>query len=185
MNKGKKVSWLFLLALIVFFAVSSGVSYFILKERFTVESPFIAQIESMHDQASGKARKDAPFRLYEPSVQENPAETGPETRKDKLLVAVEDVIRKRLEPYEVRLLDLYLDKEGTVYMDLGEEITKNFKGDAGEELDLVAGLYAGIKQTVPDIRKMKILIEGMEAESFGGHINISKPIGEEIAGTKQ
>ncbi len=74
-----------------------------------------------------------------------------------------------------------MDKEGVIYIDLSDEIKKNFNGDALEELRIVVGLYKGIRSTILDFTALKILIEGKEVESFGGHIDISKPIGEEIA----
>ncbi len=76
-----------------------------------------------------------------------------------------------------------MDKEGIIYIDLSNGLRKNFKGDAYEEFSIIAGLYKSIKTTIPDFTALKILIEGREAESFGGHIDISKPIGGEIAGS--
>jgi hypothetical protein len=46
---------------------------------------------------------------------------------------------------------------------------------------VIARLYKGIKFKVPGFTALKILINGKETESFGGHIDISRPIGEEIA----
>ena len=43
-------------------------------------------------------------------------------------------------------------------------------------------LFNGIRTSVPGLTAMKILIEGKEVQNLGGHIDISKPIGEEIAG---
>jgi hypothetical protein len=74
-----------------------------------------------------------------------------------------------------------MDKDGIIYIDFGDELKKNFRGDALEELNIIGGLYKGIKSAVPGFNALKILIEGRETESFGGHIDISRPIGEEIA----
>jgi hypothetical protein len=67
-----------------------------------------------------------------------------------------------------------------MYVDFGAELKKNFRGDAFEELSLIAGLYKSIRETIPGFKALKILIEGKETESLGGHINILKPFGEEI-----
>ena len=85
-----------------------------------------------------------------------------------------------MQPYNVRLLDLYMDKNGDVYVDLSDELRKNFNGDASEEYQIIAGLYKNIKTNIPDFKSLKILVGGKEAESFGGHIDISNPIGETI-----
>ncbi|GBD97555.1 MAG TPA: hypothetical protein ENG83_01435 [Nitrospirae bacterium] len=174
---------LFLFFLIVAFAASTGASYFYLKERFVFKSSFIADIEARQDMAAKQGREKGSLRLYGGSGLKQDDQDSVVLRKDTLLVVAENIIRKYVKPYRVRLLDLYMDKEGVIYIDFGGELIKNFNGDALEELRIIAGLYEGIKSTVPGFTALKILIEGREAESFGGHIDILKPIGGEIAGT--
>jgi len=170
----------FVLLLITAFVISIGASFFYLKDKFAFESPFISggdlQGREMGDENAGEPE----MRLYKPKERDLPVRGGTVLRKDTLLVMVEDFIRMRVEPYRVNLLDLYLDREGVIYIDFGSEIKKNFMGDASEELNILAGLYKGIKETVPGLTAMKILIEGKEDKSFGGHIDISRPIGEEV-----
>jgi hypothetical protein len=150
----KPHAWLFMLVLFISFSASTVVAYFYFKEEFTFESSFIADIESRQAAAERIKKKKADMR---------------------------HIIRKHVKPYKVRLLDLYMDREGIIYMDFGDELKKNFKGDALEELNIIGGLYKRIKAAVPGFKALKILIEGRETESFGGHIDISRPIGEEIA----
>lgn len=169
--------WLFMLVLFISFSASAAAAYFYFKEEFTFESSFIADIESRQAAAELLKKKKADRRLYDASD----AGSGLVYRKDTMLVVAEDIIRRHLKPYKVRLLDLYMDKEGIIYIDFGDELKKNFKGDALEELNIIGGLYKGIKSAVPGFKALKILIEGRETESFGGHIDISRPIGEEIA----
>ena len=177
----KRGRGLFLFFLVIAFAASTGASYFYLKERFVFESSFIADIEARQDLAAKQGREKGSLRLYGDSGRKQDDQDSAVLRKDTLLVVAEDIIRKYVKPYSVRLLDLYMDKEGVIYIDFGGELIKNFKGDALEELRIIAGLYRGIKSTVPGFTALKILIEGRETESFGGHIDISKPIGGEIA----
>ncbi len=180
-KKGKKLNsrvsrWLYMLFIIVCFSLSSGLSYMYLKEKFAFESTFIADMELKHSARAGKEKTEDNGRLYG-----DPGD-GKVLRKDTTLVVVEDAIRKTVRPYGVRLLDLYFDKEGTIYADFGGEIKKNFKGDAFDELRIVSGLYKSIKNTLPGFSYLKILVDGKETETIGGHINISRPIGEEVAG---
>ncbi|NOZ68594.1 MAG: hypothetical protein GXP46_04995 [Deferribacteres bacterium] len=180
-RRKKRSIWLFMFVLLIAFAASTALSYFYFKEKFSFESSFIAEIESRSANAGSSTQRQDELRLYESNGHTAEVEGGSISRKDALLVAAEDVIRKHLKPYRVRLLDLYMDKEGIIYIDIGKEIKRNFRGDAYEELKIIGELYKGIKSTVPGFSALKILIEGREAESFGGHIDISKPIGEEIA----
>ncbi|GAB4541165.1 MAG: hypothetical protein Fur0020_10530 [Thermodesulfovibrionia bacterium] len=87
------------------------------------------------------------------------------------------MVRDYIRPKGVRLLDLYMDREGIVYIDLSNDIMRNFRGDAIEEYNLVSGLYNSIKKAVPTVTGIKFLIDGKEVESIGGHIDISRPVG--------
>ena len=180
-SKKSQITWPYLVVLIVVFAISAGISNLYLKEKFAFESSFIEELESRYDEASDDEQKEG-VRLYESPVIDPGTEGGAELRKDRLLVVVEDIIRKHIKPYGGGLLDLYLDREGTIFIDMDNGIKKSFKGDASEELNIIAGLYRGIRPVLPGLKTMKILIEGREAESLGGHINILRPIGAEIAG---
>ena len=176
----KKGTLPFMLLLISAFVISIGASFFYLKDKFSFESSIIAVEELKGHEKGGENSGERRMRLYKPKERDLPIRGGTVLRKDTILVMVEDFIRKQAEPYRVDLLDLYLDREGVIYIDFGSEIKKNFRGDAYEELSILAGLYKGIKDTVPGLTAMKILIEGSEEKSFGGHIDISRPIGEEV-----
>lgn len=171
----------FLMVLVIIFAVSAGGSFFYFKDKFAFDSSFLADIVARQDKKTAEKPKTDSGRLYESSRQEPDIQDGTLIRQDAQLVAAEDTIRKYIGPYKVRLLDLYLDNEGVIYIDLGEEIKRNFSGGAIEELKLIAGLYKGVKAAVPGCTALKLLIQGSEAESFGGHIDISRPIGDEVA----
>lgn len=170
----------FMVLLILSFVISIGASFFYLKDKFAFESSFISAGGSKSHENGDENAGERRMRLYKPAERDLPILGGTVYRKDTLLVMVEDFIRKRVEPYRVDLLDLYLDRDGVIYIDFGSEIKKNFRGDAYEELSILAGLYKGIKETVPGLTAMKLLIEGKEEKSFGGHIDISRPIGEEV-----
>jgi hypothetical protein len=176
-----KTNRVFLIILIAAFAVSMGISYFYFKGRFEFDSSFIEELVSRQAKTERKEQKDNGLRLYEPEniISENSDDTA--LRKDASLAAAEDITGKYLKAYDTKLLDLYIDKEDIVYVDIGNELKKNFRGGASEELNIIAGLYKGIEQAVPGFKALKILIEGHEAETLAGHISISEPIGKEIA----
>lgn len=185
-KRGKKAqrsgsTGLFIISLIISFSISMGASYFYLKDKFSFESSFIADIESSKANAVDKDGGNDIQRLYETRENYQLIKGSIIFRKDTLLVTAEDFIRQQLSSYRANLLDLYLDQEGIIYIDFGSEIQKNFRGDAYEEMNVLSGLFKGIKNIIPGLSAIKILIEGKEAETFGGHIDISKPLGEEIA----
>lgn len=168
--KSKTSSWTYLLIAVVVFITGAIASYFYFKPRLTFEIPFIEDIESQGLETKHPVERD---KTGDKGLS---IEEDKEPIKDALLVTVENMIRKYMKPYDVKLSDIYRDNEGIIYIDLSSELKKNFKGDAMEEYSIIAGLYKGIKEKIPDFTAMKILIEGKEVDSFGGHINISEPI---------
>jgi len=160
------------------FIISMGASYFFFKGKFSFDSSFIEDIESRQSGANQTERREEPVRLYDgPGI----TTSGEQGKSADALAAAEDALRKYLHMYKVRLLDLYMDSKGMVYVDLGSELKKNFRGDASEELMVLAGLYNTVQAAVPELTALKLLIDGHEAETIGGHIDISRPLGKEIA----
>jgi spore germination protein GerM len=72
-------------------------------------------------------------------------------------------------PQNVKLLGLYKDEGQMLYIDLSDEVRRNFQGDAMTEYLLLKGLYESLVSNVQDFQDCKILIEGKEVETLGGH----------------
>ncbi len=179
-RKKKGLPWLYISFLLATLLVSAGVSYLYFEKMFEIESAFITDMESRQAGIERGAAGDESQRLYEPNNGEETVQDNVISRKDESLGVAENIIRKHFTPLKTRLLDLYFDRRGRMYIDVGSEITKNFKGDAYEELSLIATLYKKIKSAVPGLTSLKILIDSREADSLGGHIDISRAIGDEI-----
>jgi hypothetical protein len=175
----KKISyfWYYVLTLIMLFAVSTSGSYVYFKPKVALNSAFIEDLKSQRPKKESIKDETDLLRLYKNRSQE---ENTLKAQRESLLITVEDMIKQYMKPYGVALLDLYMDKKGTVYADFNNELRKNFDGDAYEEYKIIAGLYRSIKQNVSGFRAIKILIEGQEIDSLGGHIDISEPIGKAI-----
>lgn len=62
-----------------------------------------------------------------------------------------------------------------VYIDLSEEILKNHPGGSSGELMTVYSIVNTLTE-IPPIKGVQILVEGNEAESLVGHIDISMPL---------
>lgn len=158
--------------------ITAGASFLYFKPKFSFESSFISDITSGKSKTSEETENTDPGNLYNGSSSAVSEEGG---REGSAIVIAEDVIRDYIKPYNTQLLDLYVDRAGVIYIDFSDGLQKNFKGDALDEFNMIAGLYAKLKAAVPGFTAMKILIQGKEADSLGGHIDISKPIGEGIA----
>lgn len=168
--------WYYVLAAILLFVFSIIASYIYFKPVLETDIPFIDSIESQIPVS--KTDGEGSDRLY--SSVGNSLTDGDGIRRGNLLVTAEDVIKNHMESYSVKLLDLYMDAEGVIYADFSSDLMKSFQGDASEEHQLISGLYDKLSTSIPGFTALKILINGKEADSFGGHIDISRPIGREI-----
>jgi hypothetical protein len=79
-------------------------------------------------------------------------------------------------PTNVKLLGLYKDEGQMLYIDLSDEVRRNFQGDALSEYLLLKGIYESLVSNVPDFQDGKILVEGKEIETLGGHFYLKYPL---------
>jgi hypothetical protein len=112
-----------------------------------------------------------------------PSEDGvtPEERtvpNKPLPVAMADVV---IEEYlkglkeglkDAKLLGVYRDRNNVLYIDLSDEFRRNFSGDARQEYHLLRSLFDTAVTNVAGTEDVRLLIEGKEIESIGGHFSI-------------
>jgi spore germination protein GerM len=84
-------------------------------------------------------------------------------------------------PKDAKLLGIYRDADRILYVDLSEEFKRNFQGDALSEFLLLKGLYDSLVSNLNDIEDVKILIEGSETETLGGHLYLSYPLKDMVS----
>jgi spore germination protein GerM len=89
--------------------------------------------------------------------------------------------QKSYIPRDTRLLGIYAGQDGILYIDLSDEFRRNFQGDALEEFLVLRALYGSLLSNVYGIGGVKVLIEGEEAESIGGHVSLSRPLEEVVS----
>jgi spore germination protein GerM len=86
-------------------------------------------------------------------------------------------------PEGAELLGIYPGEDGILYIDLSESVRNNFQGDALAEFLFLRGLYESILSNVYGVEGVKLLIEGQEADSIGGHISIARALDEIVSYT--
>lgn len=89
--------------------------------------------------------------------------------------------QKSYIPRDTRLLGVYSGQDGILYVDLSDEFRRNFQGDALAEFLLLRGLYGSLLSNVYGIGGVKILVEGKEVESIGGHVSLLRPLEEVVS----
>ena len=79
-------------------------------------------------------------------------------------------------PRHAQLNGIYKGKDGILYVDISDEFRRNFQGDVFAEFLLLKGLYKSLIANVGDIIDVKVLIDGQEIESLGGHLPLLYPL---------
>lgn len=72
---------------------------------------------------------------------------------------------------ETRLLGIYKDRGNVLYIDLSGEFAQGFSGDARDEYLLMKSLWDTVSGNLSWVADVRILIEGKERESIGGHLS--------------
>jgi spore germination protein GerM len=83
-----------------------------------------------------------------------------------------------LWPFVLRVRSVFLMKSGTLVLDLEEGVTYNQNSTAAAELRVVRSLTNTLVANFPEVRAVKFLVNGSEAETLAGHIDISRAMGE-------
>ncbi len=144
---------------------------------------------------AGQGRNDLPVQFSEIRVPVTifyPAKSGV-TKEERTVAAgslpvkmVESVLQEYFSGFKTDLKNtvvrgVYRDRNRVFYIDLSDEFRRNFSGDNGDEYYLLKSLYQTIVTNVSEVRDIKILIEGREVESIGGHMMIMTPLRESVS----
>jgi len=81
-----------------------------------------------------------------------------------------------LMPRHSQLNGIYKGTDSILYVDISDEFRRNFQGDVLAEFLLLKGLYKSLISNVSDIIDVKVLIDGKEIESLGGHLPLLYPL---------
>ena len=80
-------------------------------------------------------------------------------------------------PQGTRLYEVYVDEQSTAYLDFSHHLKDEHIGGTTSEALTVAAILRTVKVNFSDeIRKVQLLIEGLETDTIGGHVDISKPL---------
>jgi len=78
-------------------------------------------------------------------------------------------------PEKAELLDIKKEGKDTLVVNFRESLVKNHPGGSAAEMATVYSLTNTLTANLPDIKNVKILIEGKSRESLKGHIGLDKP----------
>lgn len=81
-------------------------------------------------------------------------------------------------PDGVRVNGAKLEEDGTLYVDFSKELKERHPGGSWAEMLTIYSIVDTIIKNFPDIKRVKILIDGKEIETLAGHINTRLPLTE-------
>jgi hypothetical protein len=78
----------------------------------------------------------------------------------------------RTIPVDTELSAIYIDPDKVCYVDLSEAVKKKHPGGTNSELLTIYSVVNSLILNVSEIKRVKILIDGNEAPTLAGHINL-------------
>lgn len=174
-----KIIWIFLI--IIFFIAGAAGSYFLMKYLAPAGTQQASEEQELH---STESQDLITVRLLLPKNQKlEMAERKLKKRIESTAFAeavVEEFFKEAGNTYaipqQVKLLGIYRDIHQILYIDFSDELRRNFQGDALDEYLLLKGLYESLVSNVQDFQDLKVLVEGKEIETLGGHLLLKYPL---------
>jgi len=103
------------------------------------------------------------------------------------LAALFDDQRAASEPTlrDIRLRELYLDGSGTAYIDLIPGTQKDVHASAWDEQLAIYALVNTLQQNFDEIKQVVLLLDGREAQTLAGHMDLSRTFTKRMDLVKQ
>ncbi len=86
---------------------------------------------------------------------------------------------------DIRLRELYVDGSGTAYIDLTPGLRKDVRGSAWEEQLAIYSLVNTLLQNFEEIKQVMLLLDGREAQTLAGHMDLSRTFTKRMDLVKQ
>lgn len=154
----------------------------------SLQKPALTQdLEAEHGQTAGKAAK-ALFYLYfsDPEESHLTAENQTFALPNNVVERAKAIVQclidgpteplTRTVPKATKLLALYVTQQGVAYVDFNRAIAEKHPGGSLTELLSIYSIVNTLCLNIPEIKAVKILIEGREAKTLAGHIDIRYPL---------
>ncbi len=176
-----KKSFLWAAAVLVLFGAGIGAGYiYFSKKNIPAQMPETTRIEVVQN-------SDFSFvKVYYPSEGRLLMEERKVERQFNMVSIAEAAVGEFLKgpltparsnvPQGTKLLKIFAGSDGVLYIDLSDEFRRNFQGDASTEFVLLKGLYDTVISNTQGADDVKVIIEGKEIESIGGHLSALYPL---------
>lgn len=75
---------------------------------------------------------------------------------------------------DIKLKAFYLDGQGTAYVDLAPSQQRDLTASAGEEFLALYAMVNTVTQNFEEIKAVRFLVDGREAQTLAGHVDLSR-----------
>lgn len=79
-------------------------------------------------------------------------------------------------PPETKLIQVYIEKDGTAYVDLSREFAERHPSGSSAEIATVYAVVDSLAVNLKSVKKVLLLIDGEERETLSGHVALDRPI---------
>ena len=83
-------------------------------------------------------------------------------------------------PANTKLRTVFFTKAGEVYVDLSADLQANHPGGTTNETLTVYALVSALTANLPAVTGVQILVEGKEVETLAGHLDLRRPIEQDL-----
>lgn len=102
---------------------------------------------------------------------------------------VEEALKPAPAPYAspvpdgTKLRALFVTSRGEAYVDLSGEVARKHTGGSLDELFTVYAVVNALTVNLPAITSVQILIDGKEVDTLAGHVDLRRPLGQNLKWT--
>jgi Sporulation and spore germination len=83
-------------------------------------------------------------------------------------------------PAGTKLRTVFFTKAGEVYVDLSADVQTNHPGGTTNETLTVYTLVSALTANLPAVTSVQILVEGREVDTLAGHLDLRRPIEQDL-----
>ena len=179
-NGRRSLIWL----LVAIFAVVAAVGVFVWL-RLNAPNPQQNQAAQASSSLAQPMRADEPLAitLYYPvdgalatgtaSIKRRP-DPQAQAREALSVVFADQRVLQAAVFRDMKIKELFLDASGTAYVDLSPVQQNSIKASAWEELLAIYSMVNTLAQNFEEIKQVRFLLEGKEAQTLAGHMDLSR-----------
>ncbi|RPI50576.1 MAG: hypothetical protein EHM55_21055 [Acidobacteria bacterium] len=83
-------------------------------------------------------------------------------------------------PEGTKMRTVFFTKAGEMYVDLSTELRQNHPGGTTSEILTVYTIVSALTSNLPAITSVQILIDGREVDTLAGHLDLRRPIEQDL-----